>query len=157
MSMREISRKYQVGETVVWKRLKEFGIKLKDYEDGGHRKKPGRQFSDEHRKNLSLAHRGRTGSKASNWKGGLSEKNAVERRSGAYKQWKREALKLAGNRCTGCGVENGSRCEHCGHLTVLHVHHVKSFSKFIDSRFDPNNSEVLCSKCHYSRHKKKIG
>jgi len=159
MSMREISRKFHVGETVVWKRLKEFGIKLKAFEDGGHRKKPGRVFSYEHRKNLSRAQRAleRRGPKSPNWKGGLSEKNGAERRTGAYKEWKREALKLAGNRCSGCGLMNGSICGHCGHVTVLHVHHVKSFAKFPESRFDPKNSEVLCSKCHYSRHKRKSG
>ena len=44
--MRQIADTYGVGETVVWKRLKEFGIKLHDYEKGGHRLRPGRIFSE---------------------------------------------------------------------------------------------------------------
>jgi hypothetical protein len=159
MSMRDISRKFHVGETVVWKRLKEFGIKLRDYEDGGHRKKPGRTFSEQHRRNLSLSKRakGRTGEKSPSWRGGMTAINYRLRTSSAYKQWKREALALWGNKCSNCGVVNKSLCNHCGHKTTLHVHHVRSFAKFPADRFDPKNSEVLCAGCHYSKHRRKIG
>lgn len=152
-SMRDISRIYGVGETVVWKRLKEYGITLRDYEDGGHRKKPGREFSLEHRQNLSKAHRGRwSGEKNPHWKGGATEKMRRERQSGAYRQWRIAALALRGNACQECGVEKDVICECCGHKISLHVHHIHSFAKYADLRFDPENSEVLCSKCHRSRH-----
>ncbi len=74
-SMRDIALKYNVGETVVWKRLRENGIKLRGHEDGGHRKKPGRGFSGGHREKLRRAQpaRGARGPKNPNWRGGLAE------------------------------------------------------------------------------------
>ena len=55
MSMAEIATKYGVGETVVWKRLHEHGIELRDFKN--HRLKPGRIFSEEHRRNISQSMR----------------------------------------------------------------------------------------------------
>src|SRR5690349_18351626 len=60
-------------------------------------------------------------------------------------------------RAAGCGVENGTACECCGAQVRLHVHHVESFAKVPERRFDPNNSEILCPKCHHSRHWSKPG
>lgn len=155
LSMKQIARRFDVGETVVWKRLKEYGIKLRDFEDGGHRKKPGRTFSDQHRKNISKALRNTyrdDPTKHPCWKGGATERNLRLRRSGAYKQWRIEAKALHKNRCQECGVENKSVCECCGTKVTLHLHHIRSFAKYPESRFDPANSELLCPKCHYARH-----
>lgn len=155
-SMKQIARKYGVGETVVWKRLKEFGITLKDFEDGGHRKKPGRSFSDKHRRNLSRARRGKwLGEHNPNWRGGLTAINLRLRTSVQYREWRQAALELRGNCCQGCGVADGFLCECCGTRIKLHVHHVESFARIPDKRFDPSNSEVLCPKCHHSRHRRK--
>lgn len=158
LSMNQIAKRFDVGETVVWKRLAEFGIKLRDYEDGGHRKKPGRMFSKEHRKALSRAHTGKqVGDKSPRWKGGNTDKLLQLRRTGAYKQWKLEALELKGGACERCGAKRGAMCEHCGHRVALHVHHVESFANVPARRFDPTNSEVLCSKCHHEHHHGKPG
>lgn len=157
-SMKQIARMHHVGETVVWKRLKEHGIKLRDYEDGGHRKKPGRKFSRSHRRALSEANRGRwAGDKHPLWNGGISEKHLKIRRSGQYKQWRRDALALRGDKCQQCGVKNNTVCGCCGTKVRLHVHHIKPFAKYPESRFDPENSEVLCPSCHHSRHHGKPG
>jgi len=154
-SMRQIAEKYGVGETVVWKRLKEFGIKLHDYENGGHRLKPGRIFSLEHRRNISLSMRGKVGPLNRNWKGGKTAENIRLRGSIEYREWKAAALLLRGYKCQDCGVRDRTVCECCGTQVVLHVHHVESFAKFPERRFDPHNSEVLCPKCHRSRHRRK--
>ena len=50
--MPEIARMYGVGETVIHKRIKEYGITLEGVGEGGHRKKIGKVFSAEHRENL---------------------------------------------------------------------------------------------------------
>lgn len=153
MTMLELAKHYGVGETVVWKRAKEFDLKR---EDG--RRKRYKPRTDAHRKALSLSRRGKWGGeKAPNWRGGIHAVNMRLRSSGAYKQWKIESKKRAGNRCEGCGVENGSICECCGTKITLHCHHLKSFAKHPELRFDPENSEVLCPKCHYSRHNGKSG
>lgn len=152
-SMAAIAEIFGVGETVVWKRVKEFGLVR---EDG--RKKRYRKRSRAHSINISLAHRGKwSGSKNPNWKGGIYESHLAIRRTGEYRQWKIAALERANNRCEECGVENGSRCTCCGTKVSLHVHHLRSFATFPEGRFDPENSEVLCPKCHHSRHHGKSG
>ena len=103
-SMRQIADKYGVGETVVWKRLKEFGIKLHDYENGGHRLRPGRIFSEEHRRKIGLSMRGRVGTLNRNWKGGKTAENIRLRGSIEYREWKSAALALHGFKCQECGV-----------------------------------------------------
>ena len=151
MSCSDIAKHYGVGETVVWSRIKEHNIELKEFVN--HRLKPGREFSLSHKKNLSIAHKGRwSGELNPNWKGGIRGKNLAIRSTGEYKQWRVAALEAKGNRCEDCGVEQNSTCNCCGITIRLHVHHIKSFSKFPELRFDPLNAEVLCPKCHAVRH-----
>jgi excisionase family DNA binding protein len=154
MSMAQIAEHYGVGETVVFKRLKENGITLKGFESGGHRKKTGRVFTDAHKGNLSDSLTGRmAGEQNPRWKGGTTEENLRLRRTGAYIKWKKASLERAGHKCEECGALHGAICECCGTKVNLHVHHMQSFAKFPALRFDPTNSEVLCPKCHRTRHK----
>ena len=152
MSMAEIAKHLEVGETVVFKRLKEHGIELKEHKN--HRLKPGRIFTEEHKTNIrkSLIARVAYGEKNPNWKGGLTVKNLQARGSWEAREWKKNSLIRANHSCEKCGVKDGTTCECCGTRVKLHVHHVKSFSKYPESRFDPENSEVLCPKCHFAEH-----
>jgi hypothetical protein len=69
--MRDIAQHYGVGETVVHKRIHEYGIVLKGVGKGGHRKKTGKIFSPAHCANLAKAHVGLlAGNKHPKWKGG---------------------------------------------------------------------------------------
>jgi YHS domain-containing protein len=70
------------------------------------------------------------------------------RQSSAYKTWRNQSKKRANYQCEKCGIKEGSTCECCGTKIYLHVHHIKPFASFIDLRFDPKNSMVLCPKCH---------
>ncbi len=151
MPMADIAKHYGVGETVVWKRLKEHGIALNEFVN--HRLKPGREFSLSHKKSLSEAHKGKwAGERNPNWKGGVHKQNLAIRATGDYKQWRVAALAAKGNRCEDCGVQQDNVCDCCGTKIRLHVHHIKSFSKYPELRFDPLNAEVLCPKCHNARH-----
>lgn len=154
MSMRQIAEHFGVGETVVFNRLKEHGIELKEH--GNHRLKPGRVFSDEHKANIRKAQikLGLKGDKNPNWKGGLTELNRQARTGWEAREWREKSLERAAYKCQKCGVAHGSICECCGVKTSLHVHHVKSFAKFPELRYDPKNSEVLCPKCHREEHAK---
>lgn len=156
-SMREIAKHFGVGETVVFNRLKERGIELKEHKN--HRLKPGRVFSDEHKRNIRAAQikLAAYGEKNPNWKGGLAAKNLQLRGSWQAREWKRLALERAGDKCEVCGVPNRRMCECCGVKVTLHVHHIYSFAKYPDRRFDPANSKVLCPKCHYAEHQSKTG
>lgn len=158
MSLAMIASLYGVGETTVWARVKELGIKFLGADDhnGKRRKRPPK--TDEQRMNMSKARIGKyRGKDGGNWQGGKAEEHRLLRQSLAYKLWQKAALELRGNRCQDCGAEGGDVCECCGTVVKLHVHHVYSFAKFPDIRFDPQNSEVLCPKCHYSRHRCKSG
>jgi len=154
-SMREIAEHFNVGETVVFKRLKEHGIELEGHKN--HRLKPGRVFSDSHKQNIRKAQidRAATGEKSANWKGGLTEINRKLRQSWQAREWRKNALRLADFKCQHCGAEHGRTCPCCGLKVTLHVHHIRSFAKFPDERFDPKNSSVLCPKCHHSEHGRK--
>jgi len=72
------------------------------------------------------------------------------RQSSAYKSWRAAAKKLKGNRCEKCGAEEGKKCDCCGYIIYLHVHHIKPFSTYPELRFDPSNASVLCPKCHHN-------
>jgi 5-methylcytosine-specific restriction endonuclease McrA len=158
-SMKQIAKHYGVGETLVWNRIHEFDIKLTGYESSPRRRP--KQFSPEHKAAIvaaGIARRGKwLGENNPNWRGGRTDANLALRRTGAYKQWKLSSLARAGNKCEQCGIIKGHVCECCGHKAALHVHHVKSFANHEELRFDPANSEVLCTKCHHSRHFGKIG
>lgn len=154
-TLKEIADLYGVGETVVWNRTKELDVKVEGRQLG-HRGLHIR--TRKHKEAQSIAFRGKwTGDKNPHWKGGVHVKNLQERGSGAYKQWKLKSLELHGNACQGCGVVKGATCECCGHKVALHVHHVLPFATHPESRYDPNNSEVLCQKCHALSHGRKIG
>ena len=152
MSMQAIAKFYGVGETVVFSRMKEHGIELEVHKN--HRLKPGRTFSEEHKANIrkSLIARVAYGEKNPNWKGGLTVKNLQARGSWEAREWKKNSLIRANHSCEKCGVADGTTCDCCGTRVKLHVHHIKSFSKFPEIRFDPANSEVLCPKCHFAEH-----
>ena len=153
MSMAEIAKHFGVGETVVFKRLKEHGIELKEHKN--HRLKPGRIFSEQHKANIRKVQieKAAYGEKNPNWKGGLTEVNRRLRSGWQAREWKAKAIDLAGHKCQDCGTPDGSTCECCGTKVRLHVHHIKSFAKYPDLRFDPTNAEVLCPKCHYKKHR----
>lgn len=154
-SLREIADQFRVGQTVVFKRIQEFGIKLRDEDAVKHRRQKGKTFTEAHRKALSIAKRGKwVGPANPNWKGGAAAANLKARGTGEYKQWKNAVLQRAGYKCQSCGVAQHSMCECCGTEIQLHVHHVKSFADNPALRFDETNGEVLCPKCHYRHHRK---
>lgn len=154
MSMQKIAEHFGVGETVVFNRLKEHGIVQKLHKN--HRLKTGRVFSEEHRKNISKAQKklGLVGEKNPNWRGGLTEINRRARTGWQAREWREKSLERAGYRCEKCGIDHGHVCECCGIKITLHVHHIKSFSKFPELRYDPTNSEVMCPKCHREAHER---
>ena len=130
----------------------------------------GKQFSVEHRKNLSKASTGRylsgktkeliskfqRGKKVGflnpSWKGGITPIASRIRNSYKYRQWVSDVFTRDDFTCQNCGVRG----------CYLEAHHIKSFAQIIyDNNIDSygkgidcqeiwdiNNGETLCKKCH---------
>lgn len=157
MSLAQLADYYGCGETTVWAKVKKYGITHDVYGEQGHRHRP-RVFSEAHRANMAQARKGvYVGERNGNWKGGVTVERLRLRGSREYREWRAAALRLRGGQCQDCGAQDGAVCECCGTRIKLHVHHVESFAKVPELRFDPTNSEVLCPKCHWSRHRCKPG
>lgn len=156
-TMQEIADQFSVGIASVWRRVKEFGLSR----ENGKTKiyGPGRRARTEaHNLNMSLsliAQGTRARERHWNWRGGITLDNLKLRKTREYRLWKKAVLAKSGNRCAECGMKNGHKCECCDHKTFLHAHHIQSFIGKPELRFDVNNGEALCPKCHYSRHRGK--
>ena len=78
------------------------------------------------------------GEKNVNWKGGISPENVKIRNSIEMREWRNKVFKRDKYACQVCGKIGGK----------LNVHHLKSFSKYPELRFDVKNGITLCEKCH---------
>jgi len=79
-----------------------------------------------------------------NWKGGITPINVKIRNSNKYINWRKEIFYRDKYKCVECGKTN---CK-------LNAHHILSFSKYKNKRFDINNGITLCEECHKKKHNK---
>jgi len=84
---------------------------------------------------------GKCAEDANNWQGGLTEINLKVRRSAPYAAFRAAVLKRDNFKCQNCPNKHG-----------LHVHHIQSFSKFPELRFEVGNGLTLCKSCHKGAH-----
>lgn len=49
---------------------------------------------------------------------------------------------------------DGYKCTKCGNRKQLHAHHIKSFRKDTELRYDVDNGITLCKDCHWNLHRK---
>lgn len=80
-----------------------------------------------------------SGSKCHFWKGGISPINKRIRRSLEYLEWRESVFKRDNWTCQNCNARDGRE---------LHPHHIKSFSKYPELRFELSNGLTLCIGCH---------
>lgn len=101
----------------------------------------GKKHTEERRRNESIAHKGqRKGELNHNWNGGSSTERAKIQLSLDYRLWRERVF----NR-------DDFTCQICNSRGVkLHAHHIKSFAKYAELRFDVNNGKTLCKVCHMS-------
>jgi hypothetical protein len=60
-----------------------------------------------------------------------------------YKVWRNQVLKRDRYKCHKCGSKNR-----------IQAHHIKSWAKYPEGRFDPDNGVTLCIDCHANQHPK---
>lgn len=63
------------------------------------------------------------------------------RNSPQYAEWREDVYQ-----------RDGFRCVECGAGSELHAHHIKSWRRHHELRFDVDNGQTLCVKCHQNKH-----
>ena len=74
------------------------------------------------------------------WKGGISRHYKEKYYSAEYKQWRLKVFTRDNYTCQECGFKGNQ-----GYITA---HHIKSWAKYPELRFEVNNGITLCEECH---------
>jgi hypothetical protein len=98
----------------------------------GKKRKP---FSKEWRRKLGDTQRGE---KSRFWKGGITPQNKLLRQSIDLKDWRNKIFKRDNYTCMIC-LKRG---------VYLEAHHIKTWSKYPELRFEIGNGVTLCKICH---------
>ncbi len=110
----------------------------------------GVKLSDEIKNKLSLSHKGKKHSK--DWKinqsksqtkrwdrvGRKKYKRYIHTRDKKFLQWRSDVFKRDNWTCQTCGIRG----------VYLEAHHIKSWAKYTESRYELENGVSLCKKCH---------
>jgi predicted restriction endonuclease len=103
----------------------------------------GKTLSEEHRaKVIKTLNFGQKGKDNPAWKGGITPETIKRlnklRNHKSVKLWRKAVFERDEGKCVLCGVKN----------KVMHVDHIKPFSKFPELRTSIENGRVLCVPCH---------
>mgnify|MGYP001576636482 CR=1 FL=1 len=98
----------------------------------GNKSNTGRKLPEEHRKNVSESLKGK---KHWNWQGGLTNINHAFRNSFESKEWNQKVKTRDGYKCR---IGNKDCCGK------LEAHHILSWSKYPELRYNINNGITLC-------------
>jgi len=79
-----------------------------------------------------------SGERNCNWKGGTSREYKEAYYSAEHKRWRMRVFERDNWTCQFCGIRG----------VYLTAHHIKSWARFPELRFDVNNGVTLCEDCH---------
>jgi hypothetical protein len=108
----------------------------------------GKPKTTEHCANMSKARKGKprpdlSGSNSNFWKGGVSNRNELERKNCKTRLWRESVFKRDNWTCQKYKVIGNE----------LHPHHIQNFSQFPELRFDVDNGITLSKRAHLEFHK----
>lgn len=113
----------------------------------------GKKRSDETRRKISESNKGKkcpwakpphySGEKCHLWRGGVTSRNKKIRGSLEYKLWRKAVFERDNYTCVWCNVKSGD-----GKTIYLQADHIKPFAYFPKLRFNINNGRTLCIECH---------
>ena len=72
------------------------------------------------------------------YRGGVSRENKILRNTAAYRNWRKAVFERDNYTCQKCHVRG----------VELHPHHIKSWEKYPQLRFEISNGKTLCIFCH---------
>jgi len=153
--------KYSLGRVYSEETLLKISESCKKYKPTEETKKKiseshkGKPLSKEHRRRIREANKGekssffgKRGELSYAWKGGISPANVLIRSGSESKNWKISVYE-----------RDNYTCQKCGQIGYkLNAHHIKSFSKHPELRFDVDNGITYCENCHKNGgfHKKEL-
>ena len=78
------------------------------------------------------------------WKGGITPQDKIDRKCWLYNEWRKEVYKRDNYTCQVCLDKTHNR---------LRAHHIISFAKYPDLRFNVQNGITCCEQCHDTAYK----
>ena len=130
--------KHHSNETKERMSKKHLGRKYKPMSEEGKKNisiaTKGKKLSEETKRKMSIS---RTGPKSPSWKGGIS-KDSHSIKEPKYKEWRLAVFSRDNYTCQECGK---TKC-------YLEAHHIKSWAKYPELRYELNNGKTLCEDCH---------
>lgn len=80
----------------------------------------------------------KVGPLSNSWKGGTSKRDMSKQ-----KEWSTKVFIRDNYTCQDCGKRGG----------YLQAHHIKGYTEYPELRWDIDNGQTLCKKCHYKTYK----
>ena len=109
--------------------------------------KKGKCLSEKHKKNISK-NSGKywknkkrldmTGELNAQWKGGIGRTKQSTSANPEYKKWRRKIFQRDNWTCQTCGIKG----------VEIQAHHIKSWAKYPELRYEIENGVTLCIECH---------
>jgi hypothetical protein len=115
--------------------------------DAAYKAHLGSHMSNESRMKMSATHQGCL---LSDWEKFTSSESLFIRHSSEYTTWRTAVFKRDNYTCQECGERSGK-----GHKVILEAHHIHEFAEYPELRFDVDNGNTLCRKCHHKTRQRK--